>query len=202
MYLTRLLLNTRHAQVRRDLGNPYDMHRTLVRAFVENKEQESPRFLWRLEPQMAWNNLPVVLVQSEHQPNWGKIESAHFKTAPETKTFAFEQLFCEGQCCRFRLLANPTVCRAGKRLGIVNESEQLQWLTRQSQIHGFVVQTAVVTASDMFKARKKEAFICLQRVCYEGVLQITDIVRLQAALVNGIGHGKAFGCGLLSLARI
>ena len=94
MYLTRLLLNTRHAQVRRDLGNPYDMHRTLVRAFVENKEQESPRFLWRLEPQMAWNNPPVVLVQSECQPNWGKIESAHFKTAPETKTFAPEQLFC------------------------------------------------------------------------------------------------------------
>ena len=46
MYLSRLKLDTRSPQVRRDLSDSYDMHRTLVRAFVDDPGQTPPRFLW------------------------------------------------------------------------------------------------------------------------------------------------------------
>jgi CRISPR system Cascade subunit CasE len=35
---------------------------------------------------------------------------------------------------------------------------------------------------------------------FEGVLVCTDPDRLRDAVINGVGHGKAFGFGLLSLA--
>lgn len=37
---------------------------------------------------------------------------------------------------------------------------------------------------------------------YEGVLQITDLEAFKSMLVNGLGRGKAYGCGLLTLARL
>ncbi|PJK08196.1 type I-E CRISPR-associated protein Cas6/Cse3/CasE [Lysobacteraceae bacterium NML120232] len=207
MYLTRLLLDPRSAQVRRDLGSPYEMHRTLVRAFVAEDGQTPPRFLWRLEPQMLWGSPPVVLVQSGHRADWGVLQAlrSYLKTEPETKQLDAVQLFPNGQRCRFRLLANPTVSRAGKRLGLVGDDAQLAWLGRQGQRCGFTLESAQVTASDVLHVRKARADkdpISLQRVCFEGVLRVADAVQLKDALVSGIGPGKAFGCGLLSLARV
>jgi CRISPR system Cascade subunit CasE len=41
----------------------------------------------------------------------------------------------------------------------------------------------------------------LHRAHYEGFLRALDVAHLMKALQNGIGPGKAFGCGLLSLGR-
>lgn len=41
--------------------------------------------------------------------------------------------------------------------------------------------------------------ITLLRAQYDGVLHVIDADALRRALVCGIGHGKAFGCGLLTL---
>jgi CRISPR system Cascade subunit CasE len=37
---------------------------------------------------------------------------------------------------------------------------------------------------------------------FEGVLQISDESLFKAALTNGIGRAKAYGCGLLTLANL
>lgn len=204
MYLTRLLLDARNAQVRRDLGNPYDMHRTLVRAFVQSDEEMVPRFLWRVEPQTAWGHPPIVLVQSESEADWGKLmgHGGYLKTTPEVKALMVERLFSSGQRCRFRLFANPTVTRAGKRFGLVGDEAQLGWLERQGKSSGFSPEVALVMRSDVLKLRKESSVLSLRRACYEGILQITDAELLKKALLAGIGPGKAFGLGLLSLARV
>ena len=44
--------------------------------------------------------------------------------------------------------------------------------------------------------------ITLVRAQYDGVLKVTDADALRHALTCGIGHGKAFGCGLLTLAPL
>lgn len=55
---------------------------------------------------------------------------------------------------RFRLFANPTVTRQGKRYGLVGEEQQLAWLARQGERHGFVVEAALVTFSEVLGSRK------------------------------------------------
>ena len=203
MHLTQLSLDPQSALARRDLADPYELHRTLVRAFVTDDQQTPPRFLWRLEAQANWNE-PVLLVQSRHPADWTYLDSlpGYLRKPALSKAVNLETLLVTAGRYRFRLLANPTVTRAGKRHGLVGEEAQLAWLTRQGERLGFSVETALTTGSDVLHSRKGTTRISLQRVCYEGVLQARDSVALSDALQDGIGPGKAFGCGLLSLARL
>jgi CRISPR system Cascade subunit CasE len=204
MHLTRLRIDARSAQARRDLSDPYDMHRTLVRAFVSDETQKPPRFLWRVDTQAAWSD-PVLLVQSSHAADWSVLAALpnylKEQQGVESKFVAPEQLLQAGARYRFRLLANPTVTRDGKRYGLTSEEAQLAWLTRQGGRCGFSVEAGLVTSSDVLHSRKGDLRISLQRACFEGVLQAVDIQALEGALLAGIGPGKAFGCGLLSIAR-
>lgn len=206
MFLTQLRLDPRNVSTRRDLADPYDMHRTLVRAFVRDKRDAPQRFLWRLESGTAWSQ-PVVLVQSTGPGDWSFLEavSGYLLDSGDppigVKSFDLASLLQAGTNLRFRLAANPTVTRQGKRLGLIGEDAQLEWLHRQGERLGFGLQAALVTGSDMLRGRKGSMHVSLRRVLYEGVLEVRDAEALGAAIDSGIGHGKAFGCGLLSVAR-
>ena len=203
MHLTRLRLDPRSAQVRRDLASPYDMHRTLVRAFVSDAGQMPPRFLWRLEPTNPWR-APELLVQSAHPAQWEALTALPGYLQPdqpwETRPLGEIAGLAAQARCRFRLWANPTVTREGKRRGLMAEADQLAWLARQGEQHGFSAETVLVTGQDMLEGRKADTRLSLLQVRFEGVLRVTDPVRLSQAVQAGIGPGKAFGCGLLSLA--
>ncbi len=206
MHLTLLRLDPHNAQARRDLADPYDMHRTLVRAFVRDERERPPRFLWRLEPGQVWSQ-PVVLVQSAQPGDWSFLTAVpgylqEGCEAPATKSFDPATLLKPSETLRFRLSANPTVTRAGKRLGLLGDDAQLAWLQRQGQRRGFDVPMALVTGSDLVHGRRGNARVSLRRVLFDGVLQVRDVDAVTQALAGGIGHGKAFGCGLLSLARV
>lgn len=205
MHLTQLRLDPHNAQARRDLADPYDMHRTLVRAFVRDERDTPPRFLWRLEAGQDWSQA-VLLVQSAQPGDWSFLAQAPGYLlggdgAVNTKAFDPAAQLQAGASQRFRLAANPTVTREGKRLGLIGEDAQLAWLQRQGQRLGFDLSTALVSGSDLVHGRKGNARVSLRRVLYEGVLQVRDAQALMDAIVSGIGPGKAFGCGLLSLAR-
>ncbi|MDR0816718.1 MAG: type I-E CRISPR-associated protein Cas6/Cse3/CasE [Desulfovibrio sp.] len=203
MYLTRLRLDPRSAQVRRDLANPYDMHRTLVRAFVADETATPPRFLWRIEPSADWA-MPVVLVQSDHAGDWSIFSKLpnYLKQWVETKFVDLEALLQKGSRYRFRLIANPTVKKDGKRHGLASEKAQLDWLARQGRKYGFMLVGVLVAGSHIIKGQKdRQSPIHLQQVHYEGLLQLENAATLNQAISTGIGPGKSFGCGLLSVAR-
>lgn len=204
MYLTRLTLDPQSAQARRDLADVYDMHRTLVRAFVAKERSAPGRFLWRLEAGANPWGSPTLLVQSRQSGNWDVLQAlpGYLQRPAESKALDLDALIQPQQRYRFRLLANPTVSRAGKRYGLPGEAEQLAWLRRQGERHGFEVESALVSASDLLDSRRRgHASITLQRVCFEGLLRVSRADDVRQALVNGIGPAKAFGCGLLSVAR-
>ena len=52
------------------------------------------------------------------------------------------------------------------------------------------------------KNPSQEAKVRLLAVTYEGVLTVTDTELFCKALTEGIGRGKAYGMGLLTVARI
>jgi len=203
MHLSRLTLDPRSAQARRDLSDAYEMHRTLARAFVADAQSQPARFLWRLEAgSNAWAT-PVVLVQAAVEADWSALQALpnYLQRPVESKRLALEEWVEGGGSYRFRLLANPTVTRQGKRYGLTGESEQLAWLNRQGERLGFSVESALVTASDVLLGRKDEGRISVQRACFEGLLQVRSLDAFSRALTAGIGPAKAFGCGLLSVAR-
>jgi len=197
VYLSKLVLNVRDPAARRDLLNPYEFHSTLCRAF---EAPQDARILWRLERTRP----PVILVQSLHPPAFDRIDGYddYFLEPPETKRIPLTERIRPGQVLRFRLDANPTVTRRGKRHGLRRIEDQLAWLHRQARRAGFEVLGATVTRTERlrFRKRNQDRFIVLVMARFDGYLRVVDPTRFCEAVARGIGHGKALGMGLLTVA--
>ncbi len=214
IYLSCLRLNLRSPRVRAELRDPYEMHRTLAKAFVPDGASgdsaraslAAARVLFRAEDAAVvaagvQDPSAVVLVQSRVQPDWVQItvDSGYFVQRPECK--ALDLKFRPGQRLAFRLRANPTVKREGKRYGLYGEDEQISWLGRKAVAGGFALERAVPTVADRTlrtgPAGHAAEFLAVR---YDGVLRVTDPSRFAQQIEAGIGCGKGFGFGLLSVA--
>lgn len=192
MFLSKLTLNVSSREVRRDVGNPYELHRTLSRVL----EGQDGRVLWRLET--PTHGAPFVLVQSPAVPDWEVLGGRYLRSA-EIKVFT--PLFKAERGLYFRLRANPVVTREGKRSGLPDE-EKVGWLTRKAELGGFKLLGGRVLETGFVKARRKGATVMLSVATFEGALSVVDEVRFREVLEQGIGPAKAFGMGLLSVAPL
>jgi CRISPR system Cascade subunit CasE len=144
LLLNRLTLNLGHRDVRRDMGNAYDMHRTLARAVASGPDDTVQPFLWRLETSLEAEP-PMLLVQSQAQRSWPP-----------------EAVFAKGKSVAFRVCANPSLNRVPqatsgehppsgssqgrrKRLGLWREEGQLERLQRQAEGLGLSVVAATIS---------------------------------------------------------
>lgn len=114
----------------------------------------------------------------------------------------------------------------GKRFGHVTAEQQIGWLLSRSTRNGFTIIDRdegkrklnniigeLETASVLVARRERPVFsrnrpdqpgkdrVTINRTVYEGILQITNVQTLRHILTNGIGPSKAYGCGLMTLAR-
>lgn len=192
MVLSKLTLNVSSREVRRDVSNPYELHRTLSRVL----EEQDGRILWRLETPPYGS--PFVLVQSPAVPDWNML-GARYLRAVEVK--AFTPLFMAGKGFYFRLRANPVVTREGKRSGLPDK-EKVAWLVRKAELGGFNLLGGRVLEEGVVWARRKGEKVNLSVATFEGVLTVEDKARFRQTLEQGIGPAKAFGMGLLSIAPL
>ncbi len=211
MYLSRLTLNPRSHRVRRDLGSPYEMHRTLLAAFPDKADGGTGRVLFHVEADHD-KGLASVLVQSQVPPDWSRLRTATDYLTKEPEWKELDPRFQAGQQLLFRLRANPTVKRDGKRHAWLREEDQVAWLRRKacgegknSKPAGFRILSPRVVPEGVRFGRKTEGTrryeLSWFSVLFEGVLEVTDPEQLKVTLAEGIGSGKGFRFGLLSLAR-
>lgn len=208
MFLSKLVLDPTDAKARRDLANPYEMHRTLSRAYAESPDHKPSRFLWRLEHSL--NRAPdegaTILIQSANPGNWNHMTelTGYTRSIDPNKPVLLDKLVQTDRLYVFRLACNPTVFRTGKRYGLVHTDEQLTWLHRQGDQHSFTVESVRVSRSERVSFRKGQGNhrITLQVAQFDGILRVKDSNKLGLALTTGIGHAKALGLGMLSIAPL
>ena len=221
MYLSRLILNPRSRQVRSELARPYEMHRTLLNAFpqgevhVERTAEDAIGLLYRIDEDARTGDLHL-LVQSQRPPAWTLLADHDYllPVADNPATREVSLHLQPGQILAFRLRANPTrrlsagKGNKGKRIGIYKEEEQKAWLQRKGEQHGFGVLQVQISREEMIK--RADAIpdkmgnahdLKLSSVQFDGILRVVDAERFVQAIGAGIGSGKAFGFGLLSVAR-
>ncbi len=178
--------------------------------------------LYRLDESPS--GLPVLLVQSGAYPDWGTLRGHStrylLKEAEIKDVAASYSALTAGQMLTFKLHANPTKKvdlrqdkdperRNGRRVVLVKEEEQLGWIVRKGEQSGFDLMrrgdgspTVQVSPVQRVVGHGPPDTRTFGAVTFGGVLRVTDANLLRAALVVGIGSGKAYGFGLLSLARV
>ena len=202
IHLSRLMLNLRNKQALAELNNIYELHRTIMSAFPDNSKGGPGRVLFRIEDGTESFG-KAVLIQSQHKPDWNYLRVADDYLVREPESKEFNPKISIGVQYRFRLLANPTVKKDGKRLGIFDEEEQVKWITRKSESNGFTLLNVMNYQKEGVKGFKpgQQNGIVLHSVLFEGALRVDDVEKFLRCLEGGIGSGKGFGFGLISLAR-
>ena len=86
--------------------------------------------------------------------------------------------------------------------GKVRGQNQRQWLAERAEKHGFRLEGFDVVQSRWLRFYKKNGRpVTLLSVTYEGLLEVTDMALFRDVMTNGIGRGKAYGQGLLTVMR-
>jgi len=207
LWLSRIALNPMSGRAIRLAGDLEQLHATLYALF---SNAERGRVLFRIDNP---NGFPVVIIQSASEPHWNdlKLEPTDLIAVPESKPFDFSPL--TGAEYAFRLLARPTHRLAtgkenpnGKRRDLRTDEERLNWLRRKSESSGFKVLSCGLTILNLPAIKSGRQFRqpggSFSAVQFDGILTVTDPDKLREAVANGIGTQKAYGFGLLSLARL
>ena len=72
--------------------------------------------------------------------------------------------------------------------------------------NGFLVKEDFIVLESkwqkFYKGTERKRAVILLSVTYEGILKVTDAEKFQKILIEGIGRGKAFGMGMLTIAKV
>ncbi|UQW99418.1 type I-E CRISPR-associated protein Cas6/Cse3/CasE [Streptomyces sp. RerS4] len=220
-----LSLNARHPLVAKSLVDAQEMHRTVMsgfRGWVEDGDAEARSQMgilstWSVDLKAA---ALVLVVQSRIPGDWARIPRAAFATAPHIITV--DRTFKVGEVVGFRTVVNPTHSRPsgksasekarGTRAAHTTPEHVKRWFARRLQPDGEpataedgVVRIGAAADPDSLGIRMlptvssahRNKSVRIGRAEIRGSLTVTDPETLVAALSNGLGHARAYSCGLL-----
>lgn len=206
MFLSRIQLDEKRRATMIALSNPAMFHGAAATAFSGKR----PHILWRIDT-LAEKRYFMLL--SEQKPDLCRV-AAEFGTGEPAEIKSYDHLLDSitvGSRWNFRLCANPTytVLKKGEKRGRLcahtTNSYQRNWLLQQSEKHGFHLtdNDFDVVYSRWYNFGKADGNkVRILSVTFEGILQVTDVEQFKFALIDGIGRGKAYGMGLLTVMRI
>lgn len=183
------------------LASPARVHGVLeaARAFAPGPGRKSAR--WRTD--IAGDEIRLLVVSEEKIDLAGLVaECGVSGSVQETVDYAAAVAdVTEGVAVRFRLVGNPVRPVEGKWRPHRTPAHRLGWLDIQGERHGFSVLSATPHHSEVVRfGRKGGSTVTLARTTFDGTLRVTDAEKFRKGLFEGIGRGKAYGCGVLTVA--
>ena len=225
MFLTKIDLAPERRLARKYLGSPQAMHAVVMGATGGNIGDGPGRVLWRVDR----GTTTALYILSPLEPDCSQLVAEVGAAGTQARTLDYSPFLASldaGQLWAFRLAANPSYSASrgpgvrGQRYGHVTVEQQRQWLVSRTAGYGFELVPVADTDPDRADSvvvvvrRERPVFnrnrpnegghdrVTINRTVYEGVLHVTDAEVLRRVLVTGIGRSKAYGCGLMTLARV
>ncbi|MGN0294031.1 MAG: type I-E CRISPR-associated protein Cas6/Cse3/CasE [Lachnospiraceae bacterium] len=213
MYLTRMEMDIGKRDTMRAMVFPNLIHGAVESAFPGERK----RNLWRVD---SLHGKKYLMILSEEKPDLSEavqqFGNNSLEQAWETKDYTqLLNRIQNGSQWHFRLTANPThgvLDKEGKnRRGTVyahiTVDNQKRWLKEQALKHGFLLddnQFTVVNSQwyHFKKGNGKKNMVTLLGVTYEGILTVTDAECFSDMMCKGLGRGKAYGMGLLTVVKV
>lgn len=220
-----LTLDARDPFTAKSTLDAQDMHRTVMsgfRGWVDDgsrdaRSQMSVLSTWNIDLRNATLSL---VVQSAVAADWSRIPREALAAAPETLTV--DRTFKQGEVVEFRTVVNPVRSRPpapgapegtrGKRVAHTRPEHVKRWFTRRLQPSGEpsvapdgLTRIGADASPDAIAARMlpnvsshtAHKGLRIARAELRGTLTVTDPDIFVAALTNGVGHARAYSCGLI-----
>ncbi len=206
MYLSKIRLDTANRNTLRALTAPQKFHGALESSFSGARE----RRLWRID---SLHGDLYILLLSEEMPDFSGFCRQFCRTPDDAQTKQYDGLLARitaGSVWHFRLTANPVKsqkkenCR-GKVQAHITADYQKSWLLSHCEKYGFRLSedSFDVTQSKWHQFYKSDRNrVSLLAVTFEGTLEVTDPELFRKALCAGIGRGKAYGLGMLTVMHV
>ena len=204
MYLSKINLDIRHPSVRQALRDANDMHRNLMAGF--DSARAKGHILFRV---FSHRDQMYLLVASDEKPDIPalSVRGFHTEAALIRDVTPLKQAFMPGRCFRFELLASPCKKVEGegknsRRFFLDTVEARADWLRRKGAQGGFqILQVDEIGNREDICGRRRGVEIKNCGVIFSGFLRISDSEAFWQSYSAGIGPGKAYGMGMLTLAR-
>lgn len=192
------------------LADPNRFHGAVETAFPGPKEG---RNLWRID-RIGGRQCLLLLSPTAPDLTNAALQFGDELSGQQWETKDYTPLLeraKDGTQWSFRLTANPTMCLSGQKEGPRGGvrahntvAYQQKWLLDRAGTHGFALEEDGFRVTErrwfsFWKGQKKR--VSLLSVTFEGLLTVTYEELFRKTLVQGIGRGKAYGMGLLTIVR-
>ncbi|MDT0476184.1 type I-E CRISPR-associated protein Cas6/Cse3/CasE [Streptomyces griseoviridis] len=215
-WLTRLTLDTSRTAVRAELRNAVAMHRRVMSLFPDLPELDQARshfgVLHRVEQA---DRRAVLLVQSNTEADPGRFPDGYAVNSASRNLGPLLDALAHGRRLSYRCDASP-IRRPGRTTREVYKNlppvvalhgrHADDWWHRRAVLAGLKIHTHLSHPLDAAVGRRGTDSgaqrVRHHRVRFEGTAEIVDPAALRAAITGGIGKGRAYGCGLLTIAPL
>jgi CRISPR system Cascade subunit CasE len=201
MYLSKVTLDLHKPETAISMVRPSRMHGAVERSFSGGRQHA----IWRIDRQ---GSEAVLLVLSNDRPDLTSLQE-QFGTVgliPVTKDYdGFLNSVREGGRYYFRLTANPTVKVNGKRVPMVlggasKYGNTADWARSRLEKSGYSVDALEITEHrNVVFTRDNGQRVQFLQATFDGSCTVTDACAARETLQKGIGHEKAYGCGMMTL---
>jgi CRISPR system Cascade subunit CasE len=205
LWLTRIVPDTRHTAVNRDLTDAVRLHQRIMSLMPDGLGDQARHQAGVLYRRETTRTGPQLLIQTNIRPIPDRLPTGYGTVAVRDLSPLLNALD-KGSTVHYRIAAN-----ASKRLGrtadhpgkiaALRGAAAEQWWTQRAERCGLALRTLTATPmTDATGRRNSQHPIKHAITRFDGLAIITDPDALRTAIAEGIGRGKSYGCGLLSLA--
>ncbi|MBN6054470.1 type I-E CRISPR-associated protein Cas6/Cse3/CasE, partial [Nonomuraea sp. RK-328] len=203
-WLARIVLDPRSRAAQRDLRDAEALHKrvmSLVPDGLGEQARVKASVLFRYDETSAVG--PHLLIQTGLPIDTAHLPKQYGSLAVRDLTPLLDALHAD-MTVRYRIIGNTvkrlgrTAERAGKLVAL-RGAEAEQWWHARAESNGLLLRTLIPTSLPDIRGKGKGS-VRHAVTRFDGVALVKDPELVRRAVVEGVGKGKAYGCGLLSLA--
>ena len=204
--LSMLTLNPKSQKCRRDMWDLQSMHRRVMGLFPQTLSTQARQelgVLWRAEPTKS----PTLLLQSSVKPDFTLLPDG-YASFEHKNIDGYLSSLQSGQIVRYRVMVNPVrSSRAGgrnKQTPIPFAEHAEWWESRSKKIGLSPLDTPVLIGQPAKHLRLNgvDPSVPIYSTRVDGIAEVADVGNLRRAIESGVGRAKAWGCGLLTVAKV
>jgi len=207
VWLTRIGLDLRSRPARADLSDVVELHRRIMTLVPDGLGAEARRqagVLFRLDHTRTG---PALLVQTTRTPSSERLPPGYGTVDTREITPLLDALR-PGLPVHYRIAANAskrlwkdTGRHVAKQIVPLDDTDAEDWWRRKATACGLRLLSLRADPLPAARGHRRDTGPFRHAITrFEGHALVLDADRLRDAVRIGIGRGKSYGCGLLSLA--